>query len=63
TIKNIKKINVGILNKELAKRGFQISNGYGKLKDETFRIAHMADYTINDINELLENINYILSLE
>ena len=51
------------LNKELAKRGFQISNGYGDLKEKTFRIAHMADITVDEVKELLDNINYILDLK
>lgn len=61
-IKNTRNISVGDLNKELGKRGFQISNGYGKLKEKTFRIAHMAECTIDDIKELLFNINDILKL-
>ncbi|MBC2582881.1 alanine--glyoxylate aminotransferase family protein, partial [Clostridium sp. DJ247] len=61
-IKNTRDINVGDLNKELGKRGFQISNGYGKLKDKTFRIAHMAECTLHDIKELIKNINDILGL-
>lgn len=60
TITNTRNIDVAALNKELGQRGFQISNGYGKLKDKTFRIAHMADCTIQDIEELLRNIDDIL---
>lgn len=63
TIKNTRGISVSDLNKELGKRGFQISNGYGDLKEKTFRIAHMADMTVEDIKELLQNINEILGLE
>ena len=59
-IKNTRGIDVAALNKELGLRGFQISNGYGKLKEKTFRIAHMADCTMDDINELLRNIDDIL---
>lgn len=62
TIKNTRAIDVGALNRELGERGFQISNGYGKLKDATFRIAHMADCTIQDVEELLYNIDDILGL-
>lgn len=62
-VKNTRNIDVANLNKELGERGFQISNGYGSLKDKTFRIAHMADCTVEDINELLANINDILGLE
>ncbi len=28
-------------------------NGYGKLKEQTFRIAHMGDITLDDLKELL----------
>lgn len=63
TVKNNRGIDVSALNKELGKRGFQISNGYGSLKDKTFRIAHMADCQMKDIQELLSNINNILGLE
>lgn len=62
TITNTKDIDVGKLNKELGLRGFQISNGYGKMKEKTFRIAHMADCQLEDIKELLGNIDDILSL-
>jgi aspartate aminotransferase-like enzyme len=42
------------LNKALqAKHNTVIGNGYGKLKDLTFRIAHMGDITLRDIKELL----------
>ncbi len=61
-MKNTRAIDVADLNKKLGERGFQISNGYGKLKDKTFRIAHMAECTMGDLEELLENINDILKL-
>lgn len=63
TIKNTKNISVSDLNKQLAMRGFQISNGYGDLKEKTFRIAHMADCTVAEVEELLSNINDILQLK
>ena len=62
TIKNTKGINVSDLNKQLAERGFMISNGYGDLKDVTFRISHMADYTLDEVKDLINNINEILGL-
>lgn len=63
TIKNTRGISVADLNKELGERGFMISNGYGDLKEKTFRIAHMADCTLEEVKELLNNINDILSLK
>lgn len=60
TIVNTKGIDVGELNKKLGKYDMAISKGYGDLKDTTFRISHMADYTMDDINEVLANIDTIL---
>jgi len=63
TIKNTRKIDISALNRELGARGYQISNGYGKLKDKTFRIAHMADCTLEEVKELIDNINDILKIK
>ncbi|MBD3309046.1 aminotransferase class V-fold PLP-dependent enzyme [candidate division KSB3 bacterium] len=62
TIKNTKEISVADLNKQLGERGFSISNGYGKLKEQTFRIAHMGEITLAEIDELLGQIEEILGL-
>lgn len=62
TIKNTKEISVGDLNKKLGELGFEISNGYGDLKDVTFRISHMADYTLDEVKELIGHIDQILGL-
>jgi predicted phosphoserine aminotransferase len=59
-IKNTQNIDVGALNKELQRRGMIIANGYGAIKDMTFRIAHMGDLTLDDIKELTEDIDQIL---
>jgi aspartate aminotransferase-like enzyme len=62
-ITNTRGISVADLNKELGRRGYQISNGYGNMKEKTFRIAHMAECTKADIEELLRTIEDILGLE
>ncbi len=62
TIKNTRDIDVSDLNKKLGERGFMISNGYGKLKNVTFRIAHMADTQPEELDELLKVIEEILGL-
>jgi aspartate aminotransferase-like enzyme len=61
-VKNSRGIDVDALNAELGKRGAAISNGYGSLKGECFRIAHMGDLTETDIAWLLEQIDDILGL-
>ncbi len=62
-IKNTRKVNVKQLNDKLRERGFEISNGYGKLKDETFRIAHMGDMSLSEVDELLTVIDQLLEEE
>lgn len=62
TVRNTKGIDIAALNKELGNRGYAISNGYGDLKDKTFRISHMGDYTLDDVKGLLESIDDILGL-
>lgn len=62
TISNTRSIDVAGLNKELGQRGYQISNGYGKAKDKTFRIAHMGDCTLLEVEQLLKEIDDILKL-
>ncbi|MEO0138385.1 MAG: alanine--glyoxylate aminotransferase family protein [candidate division WOR-3 bacterium] len=52
-IKNTRNIDVGKFLSELANRGYAIANGYGQLKNKTFRVGHMGDFTTDDIKELL----------
>jgi aspartate aminotransferase-like enzyme len=61
-VKNTREISVSDLNKELGNRGAMISNGYGKLKEKSFRIGHMGDWTVDDIKWLIKNIDDILGL-
>jgi len=60
TVKNTRNISISELNKQLGQRGFMISNGYGELKEVTFRIAHMGDTTLDDIKELLSVIDELI---
>lgn len=63
TVKNTRGISVADLNKALAERGYMISNGYGDLKEKTFRIAHMADTQVSDLKQLLTEIEDVLGLK
>jgi predicted phosphoserine aminotransferase len=60
TVANTRKTDVKALNKFLATRGMTLSDGYGKIKDSTFRIAHMGDLTPADMEELFEAVNEFL---
>jgi len=53
TIKNTKGIVVGDVIKAVqAKHNTAFGNGYGDLKEKTFRIAHMGDITLDDVKEV-----------
>ena len=53
TVKNTRNINVAEIIKAVqAKHNTVFGNGYGKLKEQTFRIAHMGDITLEDVKEL-----------
>jgi predicted phosphoserine aminotransferase len=41
-------------------RGFHVATGYGKLKDETFRIGHMGDHTLEELDALLDALEDVL---
>jgi aspartate aminotransferase-like enzyme len=62
TVTNTKGISVKDLNSGLAGKGMQISNGYGDLKEKTFRIAHMGDLTMNDMRQVTGAIEEVLGL-
>jgi aspartate aminotransferase-like enzyme len=39
----------------------QIADGYGKLRGSTFRIAHMGETQIEDINNLLTALDEFIA--
>jgi aspartate aminotransferase-like enzyme len=53
TIQNTLGMDISALNAFLMTRGMRIANGYGDLKNKTFRIAHMGETTMDDVNALL----------
>lgn len=60
-VTNNRHIDISALNKFLRTRGMIISNGYGsRLKNKTFRIGHMGDLTMTDLEELLAAIDEFL---
>ena len=61
TIKNERNIALSDLNAFLKQRGMRIANGYGILKDITFRIAHMGEIQMDDLEELFTAMEEYLS--
>ena len=45
----------------LKQQGIQLSNGYGELKGKTFRIGHMGEHTMEDVDDLLERFDALLA--
>lgn len=46
--------------KEMAARGFVIGGGYGKLKPNCFRIGHMGDHTVAELENVLNHLGEVL---
>ncbi len=68
--KGVQSNTIGVVNRgdldfnafhsALKNKGFEISAGYGEIKDKTFRIGHMGDLTPEGVNDLLETMDEIL---
>ncbi len=44
----------------LAERGFAVGGGYGPWKPQTFRIGHMGEVRVADLEALLATIDTLL---
>jgi aspartate aminotransferase-like enzyme len=45
----------------LLSKGYKIVNGYGSLKNKTFRIGHMGEVTLNELEEMLKVLTDIIT--
>lgn len=62
-VKNTRGVDVPNLIQRLGDEyGVRISNGYGDIKNETFRIAHMGDTQLDEMMGLLQAIDTVLDL-
>lgn len=61
TIKNNIEIDISKMVSTLMDRGYKIVNGYGDLKNKTFRIGHMGEITLKELKEMLEVLTDIIS--
>jgi len=50
-------------DKKLKQKGFEVSPGYGKIKDSTFRIGHMGDLAVKDIMDLCKVMDEVLEVK
>ena len=44
----------------MARRGWVVGGGYGKVKDTTFRIGHMGDHTLDELEAVLAELDAVL---
>ncbi len=60
TVRKPTELDVAALNAFLLERDMRVASGYGPTKATTFRIAHMGELTLDDINTLLAAIDEYL---
>ena len=53
TMRNSLNWDISALNKFLLTKDMRIANGYGKLKDISYRVATMGETTMKDVDKLL----------
>lgn len=58
---NSRGTDLAALKKVLGERGYAFDDGYGKIKGKTFRIAHMGDMTLQDLQEFTAVIDECLA--
>jgi aspartate aminotransferase-like enzyme len=46
--------------KRMEARGYVIAAGYGKAKDTTFRLGHMGDHTVQELDVVLHELSEVL---
>jgi aspartate aminotransferase-like enzyme len=61
TVSNTHNIDLSDLDRYLASKDMRIAGGYGRLKGKTFRIAHMGQTQLSDIDRLLSTLDEYLS--
>lgn len=61
TLSNTANLDIADLNAFLLERNMRIANGYGPMKGKTFRIAHMGDTRMEEIETLLDALDEYLS--
>ncbi len=63
TMRNSINLDCGKMVNEMLSKGYRIVNGYGDLANKTFRIGHMGEITIKDLEEMLETLTDVISAQ
>jgi len=54
------KFDVKVMKEEMKKKGFILADGYGKIKEKTFRIGNMGNVMIDDAKEMLDELEDVV---
>ena len=60
SVLNSRAVDLEALKQQVGERGYAMDNGYGKIKNQTFRIPHMADMTAADLQEYFAVLEELL---
>ncbi len=52
--------SIPLILQAMKEKGFQLAAGYGKLKSSTFRIGHMGDRTLEELETMLETLTTVV---
>ena len=61
TMTNSIDIDFGKMVSTMLSKGYRIVNGYGNLANKTFRIGHMGEITVEELEEMLEILTEVIS--
>ncbi|MFX0028030.1 MAG: pyridoxal-phosphate-dependent aminotransferase family protein [Candidatus Hermodarchaeota archaeon] len=61
TIRNSLNIDISEMVSMLLEKGYRIVNGYGSLVNKTFRIGHMGEIQISDLEKMLNVLSDIIT--
>lgn len=61
TMKNSLDLDIKTMVGNLLKKGYRIVNGYGDLVNKTFRIGHMGEISLKELNKMLEDLTDIIA--
>lgn len=60
-IQNDQKWDINAINDKLLGKGYRMDRGYGKLRGQTFRIAHMGNVYLDDLKDYLAQFDNVLT--
>jgi aspartate aminotransferase-like enzyme len=61
TMRNSLNLDIEKMVSKLLENGYRIVNGYGDLKNKTFRIGHMGEVTVKELEDMLRVLTDIVS--